>query len=69
MGSQLFAVTRQAATEKGLAAINATIRTDNIGGLAFYGRLGFEPYGITRAVLLCDGTPVDRVSKRYVLRI
>ena len=69
MGSQLFAVTRQAATEKGLAAVNATIRADNIGGLAFYGRLGFEPYRITRAVLLCDGTPVDRVSKRYFLRV
>ena len=66
-GSRLFAVTRQAATEKGLVAINATIRADNVGGLAFYRGLGFTDHGISRAVPLRDGTPVDRVSKRYVL--
>ena len=66
-GSRLFAATRQAARAKGLAAINATIRADNAGGLAFYGRLGFTDHGIRRAVPLGDGTPVDRVSKRFVL--
>ena len=48
-------------------AINATIRADNIGGLAFYSRLGFMDHGISRAVPLRNGVPVDRVSKRYVL--
>jgi L-amino acid N-acyltransferase YncA len=66
-GSLLFAATRQAAREKGLSAINATIRADNSGGLAFYGRLGFTDHGISHAVPLRDGTPVDRVSKRYGL--
>lgn len=66
-GSRLFAATRQAAAEKGLVAINATIRADNIGGLAFYNRLGFTDHGVTRAVPLRDGTPVDRVSKRFIL--
>lgn len=68
-GSRLFAATRQTATEKGLVAINATIRADNVGGLAFYSRLGFTDHDISRAVALRDGTPVDRVSKRYVLGI
>ena len=66
-GSRLFAVTRRAATEKGLVAINATIRADNVGGLAFYRGLGFTDHGISRAVPLRSGTPIDRVSKRYVL--
>jgi len=67
-GSRLFAATRQAAGERGLTAINATIRADNAGGLAFYGRLGFVDDEIHRAVPLSDGTPIDRISKRYVLR-
>jgi L-amino acid N-acyltransferase YncA len=68
-GSLLFAATRQAAKEKGLVAINATIRADNSGGLAFYGRLGFADHGISHAVPLRNGTPVDRVSKRYMLGV
>ena len=66
-GSQLFAATRQAAWEMGLTAINATIRANNAGGLAFYRRLGFVDDEIHRAVPLSDGTPVDRISKRYLL--
>lgn len=67
IGSRLFAATRQAATRTGLVAINATIRADNLGGLAFYTRLGFTDEGISRAVPLRDGTPIDRVSKRHIL--
>lgn len=67
VGSRLFAATRQAAEAKGLTALNATIRADNLGGLAFYGRLGFIDHAVRRAVRLSDGTPVDRVSKRYAL--
>ncbi|WP_043364773.1 GNAT family N-acetyltransferase [Belnapia sp. F-4-1] len=66
-GSLLFAATRRAAAERGLSAINATIRADNAGGLAFYARLGFEDHAISHAVPLRDGTPIDRVSKRYSL--
>lgn len=67
-GSRLFAATRRAAEGKGLTAINATIRADNVGGLAFYGRLGFTDNEVHRAVPLSDGTPIDRISKRYALR-
>ena len=67
VGTALFAATREAASAKGLSAINATIRADNTGGLAFYGRMGFVDDSVRRAVPLSDGTPVDRVNKRYAL--
>jgi len=68
VGSALFAAMQAEARKKGLIAINATIRADNSGGLAFYHRLGFVDHKITRGVPLKDGTPVDRISKRYSLR-
>lgn len=68
VGSALFAATRDRARELGLVAINATIRADNSGGLAFYSKLGFTDHAITPAVPLSDGVPVDRVHKRYGLK-
>jgi L-amino acid N-acyltransferase YncA len=67
VGTSLFAATRASADILGLVAINATIRADNAGGLAYYSRMGFEDYGVDRAVPLRDGTPVDRIHKRYVI--
>jgi L-amino acid N-acyltransferase YncA len=67
IGSALFAATKAAAIAAGLKAINATIRADNTGGLAFYARMGFVDYAVARAVPLADGTPVDRISRRYQL--
>ena len=67
IGSALFAATCDAARQLGLVGINATIRADNSGGLAFYGKQGFEDHSVARAVPLNDGTPVDRISKRYPL--
>lgn len=67
IGSQLFAATQAEARRQGLTAISATIRADNVGGLAFYSRLGFTDHSIHRAVPLLDGTAVDRISKRYAL--
>ncbi len=66
-GTALFGATRDAARATGLHAINATIRADNAGGLAFYESLGFETYRVKPAVPLRDGTPVDRILKRYPL--
>jgi L-amino acid N-acyltransferase YncA len=66
-GTMLFAATRLRACELGHSAINATIRADNTGGLAFYTRLGFVDHGVTPAVPLSDGTPVDRIHKRFAL--
>jgi L-amino acid N-acyltransferase YncA len=67
IGSALFAATCEAARRLGLVGINATIRADNSGGLAFYGKQGFRDHSIAAAVPLNDGTPVDRISKHYSL--
>jgi L-amino acid N-acyltransferase YncA len=67
IGSALFAAMRARAAALGLTAINATIRADNAGGLAFYGKQGFVDAGATPAVPLKDGTPVDRIHKRFAL--
>ncbi len=66
-GSALFAATRAHASDAGFKAINATIRADNVAGLAYYGKMGFIDYKIDKAVPLEDGRPVDRISKRYLL--
>lgn len=66
-GSRLFPVTREIARRAGFSTINATIRADNIGGLAYYAKLGFIDYKLVGGVPLRDGTPVDRLSKRYDL--
>lgn len=67
VGSALFAATRKRAEALGLVALNATIRADNAGGLAYYARMGFEDYAVTEGRPLRDGTPVDRISKRLRL--
>ena len=68
VGSVLFARTRERARELGLVGLNAEIRADNLGGLAFYGRMEFEDHGVKPGVPLADGTPVDRIYKRYPLQ-
>ncbi|HXG99137.1 MAG TPA: GNAT family protein [Sphingomicrobium sp.] len=67
VGTALFSATRERAENLGLTAINATIRADNDGGLAYYSKLGFQDYALDRSVPLADGRPVDRVHKRYSL--
>jgi L-amino acid N-acyltransferase YncA len=67
VGSALFAEMTKRAHALGLTAINATIRGDNIGGLAFYTKQGFVDHAVTPDVALSDGTPVDRIHKRYPL--
>ena len=67
VGTALFAATTARACALGLSAINATIRADNVGGLAFYSRMGFVDHEVVPAVPLKDGTPVDRIRKRFAL--
>jgi len=66
-GRALFAATTDAARAAGVRVIDATIRADNSGGLAFYERMGFVDYDVLPAVPLRDGTRVDRVRKRFDL--
>jgi len=67
VGSALFPQTRAKARDLGLSAINATIRADNVSGLAYYEKMGFRTHSVAERVPLADGTPVDRISKRYPL--
>ncbi|MEM7470281.1 MAG: GNAT family N-acetyltransferase [Pseudomonadota bacterium] len=67
IGTALFAATKQAAKKANFDEIDATIRRDNTGGLAYYSKMGFEDHSVTEAVPLKDGTPVDRIHKRLKL--
>lgn len=67
VGSKLFEASRKAAKDLGYLWINATIRADNTGGLAYYQSRGFETYAHHPAQRLANGELVDKVSKRYDL--
>lgn len=65
VGRALFAATKAALAGKNLTAINATIRADNKGGLAYYTACGFIDYSIKKSIPLANGIRVDRVCKHY----
>lgn len=62
VGSALFPATLAAAKSHGFKHINATIRADNVGGLAYYHKMGFRDYDRLPQVPLSDGTPIDRIK-------
>lgn len=67
IGSALFEATLAQAQKLGLTHLKATIRADNIGGLAYYTRMNFRDYHVDPAVPLADGTPMDRISKKRAI--
>lgn len=67
IGSKLFETSRMAAKQLGYAWINATIRADNSGGLAYYGSRGFETYKTDDDVNLQNDQRVGKVHRRYTL--
>ncbi|MDJ0640762.1 MAG: GNAT family N-acetyltransferase [Paracoccaceae bacterium] len=67
IGSALFRSTEEAARDLGYAWINANIRADNAGGLAYYQSRGFEDYDRITAYRMGDGQVVDKILKRYDL--
>lgn len=67
IGSALFDATRAAAAAMGYLWINATIRTDNEGGLIYYQSRGFRDWAFEDRVRLDNGLVVDKVSKRFDL--
>ncbi|WP_306153210.1 GNAT family N-acetyltransferase [Roseovarius sp. MMSF_3281] len=67
IGSKLFETTKAAARALGYRWINATIRADNAGGLAYYQSRGFEDYARQPNQALADGQVVDKISKRFDL--
>ena len=58
---------RAAAVAHGYAWIDAEIRADNTGGLAYYQSRGFEDYGRRTGYRLANGQVVDKVLKRLDL--
>ncbi len=67
VGRALFEKTVEAARDAGFTQINAQIRADNVPGMGYYAAIGFMPFDARKDVLLKDGTPVDRMLKRYYL--
>ena len=67
IGSKLFEASREAARTMGFAWINATIRGDNAGGLAYYQSRGFEDYARLSDQRLANGSIVDKICKRIDL--
>ena len=63
VGTSLFASSKSYARQNEIKHINATIRADNISGLAYYDKMGFKDYSVAKNVPLLDGTPIDRISK------
>lgn len=68
VGSALFEATRKTAAAMGYRAIDAIIRADNEGGLAYYQSRGFETFKVIKDAELDDGTRVDKIWKRYALK-
>lgn len=66
-GQALFAATLSAVRQAGLTTINATIRADNVPGLAYYARIGFRDYGAEPGYALSTGCIVGRVHRRFDL--
>ena len=67
IGKALFTKTLAAAQSAGARCIDATIRADNQGGLAFYTSLGFTDYSRLRDIPLSDGTLVDQIRKMLIV--
>lgn len=67
VGSALFPNSREAAKRHGFKTINASIRVDNVGGLAYYSRMGFSTYLVEDGDPKAEGRVFNRVHKRFDL--
>jgi len=66
-GAVMFALTRDLVKQAGAKAIHATIRADNMPGLAYYARAGFVESGGDPGFALQDGRVVGRIYRRFDL--
>jgi L-amino acid N-acyltransferase YncA len=67
IGTKLFEASVKAARALGYTWMDAEIRADNEGGLAYYQSRGFENYKRKDRVVLDNGTEVSKIHKRYDL--
>lgn len=66
-GRAMFDLTQATLRQKGIPAIIASIRADNVPGLAYYGRIGFRDFAHDPDFALKDGRVVGRVHRRFDL--
>lgn len=67
VGGALFALTLATLRQTGIGYIIASIRADNVPGLAYYARIGFRDIGHDPGFALSDGRVVGRVHRRFDL--
>jgi L-amino acid N-acyltransferase YncA len=67
VGAAMFARTCTAVAGRGYKAIIASIRADNVPGLAYYARIGFVDMSREPDFALNDGRVVGRVHRRFDL--
>ncbi|WP_413694538.1 N-acetyltransferase family protein [Rhodobacter sp. KR11] len=67
VGAQMFALTLQRARAAGIPEIIASIRADNVPGLAFYAKMGFVDFAHDPDFALKDGTVVGRIHRKLSL--
>ncbi len=67
IGAELFALTLAALRARGVSYIIASIRADNLPGLAYYARIGFRDIGHEVDFALEDWRKVGRVHRRFDL--
>ena len=65
VGAQMFTHTLALARQAGLHEIHASIRADNLPGLAYYARIGFIDDSFDPDFALNDGRLVGRVNRRF----
>lgn len=66
-GAAMFALTLQRARAQGMTEIIASIRADNVPGLAFYAKMGFVDFASEPGFALKDGRVVGRIHRRLTL--
>lgn len=66
-GAQMFALTSAILRQKGVASIIASIRADNVPGLAYYARIGFRDIAAEPDFALSDGRKVGCIHRRFDL--
>lgn len=67
VGTALFAETAALAERYDLAMLSAIVRAGNVGGLAYYEKMGFVPRKIEKNVPLASGGRCDRVFMQYAV--
>jgi L-amino acid N-acyltransferase YncA len=67
IGAGLFAATLAALEGAAISCIIASIRADNVPGLAYYARIGFRDIAQDPDFALSDGQVVGRVHRRFDL--